>query len=47
MEGFNAENFDAEFEFYGKIAYYGCAIPDAMPLKEHTKKVDISGILIL
>lgn len=43
LEGFGAEHFDSEFDFYGRLLCYGCAVPDAMHLREFLKKLEESN----
>jgi hypothetical protein len=40
LEGFNAERFDSEFEFYGKLLCIGCVVPDAMYNREYLRKLE-------
>jgi hypothetical protein len=37
-EGFDAEKFDFEFDFYGRLACWGCGVPDAVRLREDARK---------
>lgn len=40
LEGFNAENFMSEFDFYGRMACRYCGVPEAVRLREYTKKLE-------
>jgi hypothetical protein len=39
LEGFKAEYFDSEFEFYGRVFCRDCAVPQAMYLREYLQKL--------
>jgi hypothetical protein len=40
LEGFNVECFESEFDFYGRMACRFCGVPEAVWLREYTKKLD-------
>ena len=40
LEGFNSEGFEEDFDWYGKAACWDCAVPDAVWLREHIKKLE-------
>jgi hypothetical protein len=40
LEGFNAEYFESEFDFYGRMACRDCGVPEAVRLREYTKKLE-------
>ncbi len=42
LEGFNVECFESEFDFYGRMACRYCGVPEAVWLREYTKKLDES-----
>lgn len=47
LEGFDAERFDSQFSFYGKLLCIGCAVPDAMYLREYFRKLEESNANIV
>lgn len=40
LEGFDAEGFEEDFNWYGKVACLDCVIPDAVSLREHIKRLE-------
>ena len=38
-EGFNAEQFESEFDFYGGMFCHGCCVPEAMHLRWYTARL--------
>ena len=43
LEGFSGEQFNSDFDFYGKMLCYGCGVPDALHLREYLLKLDESN----
>ena len=43
LEGFEGERFDHNFDFYGRVACWGCAVPGAMHLREYLRKLEESN----
>ena len=40
MEGFDAEGFDEDFGFYGKMECWNCVVPDAVRLREDVERIE-------
>jgi hypothetical protein len=43
LEGFNSECFKQQFEFCGRVACYGCAVPKAVRLRKYVKDLEESN----
>jgi hypothetical protein len=39
LESFSAENFESEFDFYGRMFCHGCCVPEAMHLRWYTVRL--------
>jgi len=39
LEGFNAEGFEENFNWFGKLACWHCVVPEAVWLRDHIKKL--------
>jgi hypothetical protein len=43
LEGFNSECFEQQFEFCGRVACFGCAVPEAVRLRKYVKELEESN----
>ena len=40
LEGFDAEGFEEDFNWFGKLACWHCVVPEAVWLRDHIKKLE-------
>jgi len=40
LKGFDAQGFEEDFDWFGKLACWHCAVPDAASLREYIKRIE-------